>query len=453
MSRSSRFCTFLALLILGAPPVSVRAQNSPWAGNPVLQRAFTAGYGVNSAVEPVLTEYDTKVLAAIQPVIEKSRADAILSLEKYVDDKTNARFDLILANLLLEQQKMEPAIVLLQRAIKKFANFRAAHKNLAMAYLQTRRYPSALEHLSKAVQLGEADGAVMGLIGQCHLALENGPEAETAFRYAAFLQPTVVDWKRGAIASLIKQRRFPEAIGYLDAMIARDPDNREFLVQQAQLYSANEEHLKAAEVLEVLALDGRANGDDLLQLGDLYLHSALPRLAVRAYEQAAQKSDKFDRMVKAAEVMAGSNALTEAGELTTVLRGRFKEAAGVKVELKKRILKVDAKIAAARKSDDESIRILREITETDPLDGDAWLLLGKAHQDKKDAERAIFAYERAAALEASKPDANLRLAQIYAARQDYTKAIQLIEEAQRLKPRDNVARYLDQLRLIARSKG
>lgn len=406
---------------------------------------------MNTTIEPELTENDRKVLEAIQPVIEKSRGDAILSLEKYVDDKTNARFDLILANLQLEQQKIEPAVVRFQQAIKKFPNFRAAHKNLAMAYLQTRRYREALEHLSKAVQLGEADGAVMGLIGQCHLALENSTEAETAFRYAAFLQPTSLDWKRGAIASLIKQRRFPEAISYLDAMIARDPDNRDFFVQQAQIYSANEEHLKAAEILEILALDGRATGDDLLQLGDLYLHTTLPRLAVRAYEQAALKSDKYDRLVKAAEVMTGSGALTEAGDLSAALRSRFNEVT-VPVELKKRVLKVDAKLAAARKADEDSIKILRELTETDPLDGDAWLLLGKAYQDKKDPERAIFAYERAASIEAFKADANLRLAQIYVARQEFTKAIPLVEEAQRLKPRDSVARYLDQLRLIARSK-
>lgn len=449
MSTAPRLLRFLLL----ATPLSLCAQQAPWAGNPALQRAFVAGYGVNTAIEPDLSEIDRKVLEAIQPVIEKSRTDAIASLEKYVDDKTNARFDLILANLQLEQQKTEPAIALFQRAITKFPNFRAAHKNLAMAYLQTRRYPNALEHLSKVVQLGDADGAVMGLIGQCHLALENGVEAETAFRYAAFLQPAIIDWKRGSIAALIKQRRFAEAIGYLDAMIARDPDNREYLAQQAQIYTANDEHLKAAEVLEILALDGRASGDDLLQLGDLYLYKTLPRLAVRAYEQASLKSDKFDRLVKAAEVMAGSNALTEASQLTETLRGRFREAAGATVDLKKRVLKVDAKIAAARKSDEESIKILREITETDPLDGDAWLLLGKAYQDKKDVERAIFAYERAAAIEAFKADANLRLAQIYVARQEFSKAIPLVEESQRLKPRDSIARYLDQLRLIARSKG
>jgi tetratricopeptide (TPR) repeat protein len=451
MPPSSRLFPSLALACLCAQPLELRAQSAPWAGNPALQRSFVAGYGVNSAIEPNLSETDRKVLEAIQPVIEKSRADAILSLEKYVDDKTNARFDLILANLQLEQQKMEPAVLLFQQAIKKFPNFRAAHKNLALAFMQTRRYKDALEHLSKAVQLGEADGAVMGLIGQCHLALDNAPEAETAFRYAAFLQPSVIDWKRGAIAALIKQRRFPEAIGYLDAMIARDPDNREYLVQQAQIYSANEEHLKAAELLEILALDGRASGDDLLQLGDLYVHGALPRLAVRAYQQAALKSDKFDRLVKAAEVMTGSGALLEASELTGILRSRLSEAAAP-IELKKRVLKVDAKIAAARNSGEDSIKILRELTETDPLDGDAWLLLGKAYQDKKDPERAIFAYERAAAIEAFKPDANLRLAQIFVSRQEFAKAIPLVEEAQRLKPRDSVARYLDQLRLIARSK-
>jgi tetratricopeptide (TPR) repeat protein len=392
------------------------------------------------------------VLDAIQPLIEKSRADAIASLRKFVDEKSNARFDLILANLLLEQQRVDLAIPAFQRAVKKFPNFRAAHKNLALAFMQTRRYEQALEHFSRAVQLGEADGAIMGLLGQCHLALEHAPEAETAFRQAAFLQPSVLDWKRGAIGALIKQRRFAEAIGYLDALLARDPDNREFLLQQSQIHLANQENLKAAEILEVLALDGRATDEELLQLGDIYVNATLPRLAVRAYERAAEKTDKLERLVKAAEVLASGSMLAEAGTLSALLGERFKQGE-VPVDLRKRLLKVDARLAAARKADDESLRILDEITKADPLDGDAWMLLGKAHQDKGDPERAVFAYERAAAIEAFKPDANVRLAQILAAKREFEKAIQLIEEAQRLKPRDNVGRYLDQLRLIARSKG
>jgi tetratricopeptide (TPR) repeat protein len=444
--RTLRFLT--ALLAVAA----CAHGQAPWAGNAVLRQAFLAGYGVNSAIEPDLSEIDRRVLDALQPLIEKSRADAIASLRKFVDEKSNARFDLILANLLLEQQRVDLAVPAFQRAVKKFPNFRAAHKNLALAFMQTRRFEQALEHFSRAVQLGEADGAIMGLLGQCHLALDHAPEAETAFRQAAFLQPSVLDWKRGAIGALIKQRRFAEAIGYLDALLARDPDNREFLLQQAQIHLASQENMKAAEILEVLALDGRATDEELLQLGDIYVNAALPRLAVRAYERAAEKTDKLDRLVKAAEVLASGAMLAEAGTLSSLLRERFKQGE-VPVDLRKRLLKVDARLAAARKADDESLRILDEITKADPLDGDAWMLLGKAHQDQKDPERAAFAYERAAAIEAFKPDANVRLAQLHAAKREFEKAIQLIEEAQRLKPRDNVARYLDQLRLIARSKG
>lgn len=448
--HSLRFPALASALLLAAAPLS--HSQAPWAGNPVLRQAFLASYGVNTAIEPDLSETDRRVLDAIQPLIEKSRADAIASLRKFVDEKSNARFDLILANLLLEQQRVDLAIPAFQRAVKKFPNFRAAHKNLALAFMQTRRYEQALEHFSRAVQLGEADGAIMGLLGQCHLALEHAPEAETAFRQAAFLQPSVLDWKRGAIGALIKQRRFAEAIGYLDALLARDPDNREFLLQQSQIHLANQENLKAAEILEVLALDGRATDEELLQLGDIYVNATLPRLAVRAYERAAEKTDKLERLVKAAEVLASGSMLAEAGTLSALLGERFKQGE-VPVDLRKRLLKVDARLAAARKADDESLRILDEITKADPLDGDAWMLLGKAHQDKGDPERAVFAYERAAAIEAFKPDANVRLAQILAAKREFEKAIQLIEEAQRLKPRDNVGRYLDQLRLIARSKG
>jgi hypothetical protein len=47
----------------------------------------------------------------------------------------------------------------------------------------------------------------------------------------------------------------------------------------------------------------------------------------------------------------------------------------------------------------------------------------------------------------------VRLAELHAAKREFEKAIRFIEEAQRRMPRDTAARYLDQRRLMARSKG
>lgn len=438
----------LAFFLAGAAPVGASA---PWAGNPSLKRAFVAGYGVNSGVEPELSDEDKRVLDLIQPVIEQSREDAIRSLVKYVDDSTNARFDLILGNLYLEAQKLDLAIGSFGRAIKKFPDFRAAHKNLGVAYLQQQSAGNAIRHFTEAIRLGEGDGAMFGLLGQCYLSLGIAADAETAFRHASLLRPDSVEWKRGVIASLVRQGRIPDAISQVDAMLARDPDNPEYLSQQADLYAAAQNFSKAAEILELLALEGAAKPEQLFLLGDLYVNAKLPRLAVRAYARGMEVSEDVERVVKALEVMGGSGAIDEAGDLLEAVQAKAGENAPA--AFKTRLLRAKAKFAAARNNQEESAEVLKQITETDPLDGEAWMMLGKHYRDKEENERALFAYERAAALEDFKADANVRLAEIHAANKEYAKAVMLLEEAQRIKPREAIARYLDQLKLIVRSKG
>lgn len=439
------------LVFLSLTATLAIADPAPWADNPALKRAFLAGYGVNSAIEPTLSENDQKVLELLQSVIEKSREDAIKSLEKYADATTNARFDLILANLYLEARKMPQAIKAFNAAIEKFPNFRAAHKNLGLAYFQEQQPDRAIAHFARAVQLGEADAAMFGAMGQCHLTLGDGVAAETAFRYAAMLQPAVMEWRKGNIAALIRQGRIQDAIAQVDGLIAQDPENPEWLRQQSQLYTAAGDFLKSAELLELLALQGEANAEDLLQLGDIYVNQKIPGPAVRSYAGALQLGADPERAVKAAEVLGSTGALDEAEALVATVRAALGPEAVTAT--KNRLLRISARIATAKKADDQAAAILKEITDADPLDGDAWMLLGKYYQKKEEIERAIFAYERAAALEEFKADANIRLAQIHVGRQEFAKAIPLLEESQRIKPRDNIARYLDQVKLLAKSRG
>jgi Flp pilus assembly protein TadD len=100
----------------------------------------------------------------------------------------------------------------------------------------------------------------------------------------------------------------------------------------------------------------------------------------------------------------------------------------------------------------EAAEVLEEIVALDPLDGEALMLLGKHHVQQGEPDRAIFYYERAASLEAFEAEARIRHAQVLVGMARYAEAIPLLRRAQQVKPRDEIARYLDQVERIARSQ-
>jgi predicted Zn-dependent protease len=441
---------FLLLCCFG--PAALRAQypsSSELWNNPEFTKAFLGSYGVDPGLEPALSDEDRKVLNTLQTIISESRDTAIVELEGYVNDSTNARFDLILGNLYLEANNLPKAEENYRQAIVKFPNFRSVYRNLSLVAAQQQRFPEAAKYLVKTLELGDADPAVYGMLARCHLGAGDAVAAESAFRQAVLLEPGKKDWRQGLIASLIRQKKLVEATAALDEMIVRDPANVSLLQQQAQVYAAANNLPKAAECLEMVARRGAAKPEDLYQLGDIYLSSKQPIPAFNAYQRAfAADTALGEKAIKAIEVLVAYNNPAEAGQLAAQLESKLGSG-----PLKARLLRVKARLALQAGANAEAAALLRQVVDEDPLDGQGWMLLGKHYQDSGDSDQAVFAYERASSVETTKADAKIRLAQIAVAKNEYSKAVNLLEEALKITPRDSVARYLDQIRALARSKG
>src|SRR6185503_10091063 len=99
----------------------------------------------------------------------------------------------------------------------------------------------------------------------------------------------------------------------------------------------------------------------------------------------------------------------------------------------------------------ETAAVLEEIVALDPLDGEALMLLGQLYS-KNEPDKAIFYYERASSLEAFEVRAKTSHAQVLVAMERYSDAVPLLRRAQELKPREDIARYLEQVERIAKSK-
>lgn len=193
--------------------------------------------------------------------------------------------------------------------------------------------------------------------------------------------------------------------------------------------------------------------DSLQTLGDIYVSEDLPDLAARAYVRALDlvPEQPLARAVRAAETLAARGAMAHARAVIAhirALRGEQMDEAD-----RRKLLKLDARLGMAEGAGTaETARVLEEIVALDPLDGEALILLGQHHARANEPDRAIFYYERAASVEAFEASAKIHHAQVLVSLGRYGEAIPLLRRAQELQPRAEVARYLEQVERISKSR-
>jgi Flp pilus assembly protein TadD len=120
---------------------------------------------------------------------------------------------------------------------------------------------------------------------------------------------------------------------------------------------------------------------------------------------------------------------------------------------RRKLLKIEARLSMAEGAGSaETAAVLEEIIQLDPLDGEALMLLGQHYSRQNEPDKAIFYYERAASLEAFEANAKVRHAQILVGLGRYADALPLLRRAQEVKPRDDIARYLEQVERIVKAR-
>jgi tetratricopeptide (TPR) repeat protein len=236
-------------------------------------------------------------------------------------------------------------------------------------------------------------------------------------------------------------------------MIRKDPARVDYWLLQSGAYLGMKQPLKAAQNYEALDSVGLASAQMLNTLGDIYVNESVFDLAATAYLRALDRDEQgaMDRYLRDAEVLAARGAAVEAAQLVERVKARIGKDIGDGE--RKRILKLDARLAATRAAGgDEQRRLLEEIVALDPLDGEALILLGQSHAGAGDVEKACFLYERAAGIEKYEAEAKLRMAQCLVRSGRYKDAVPLLKRTLELKPREDVSRYLEQVERVARTK-
>jgi tetratricopeptide (TPR) repeat protein len=421
--------------------------------DPGFQKQFIGAYGINADVEPRVSPDEVKILEKIRPLMADKLPQAEAALVKAMKPDCSAILDYTLGSIDFQQEKMADALACYRRAVDKFPSFRRAWRNVGLIHARNGAYDDAIHAFTRMIELGGGDSYSYGLLGFAYASKQDYQAAEAAYRNALLLQPDNTEWRLGLTRCVFKQDKFEDAAALLDVLIERFPDKTDFWLLQAQTYLGMKQPLRAAEDLEALVLLDKASADTLQTLGDIYVTENLPDLASRAYLRMidADAKQPVSRPMRAAEMLAARGALSQAHRVTAHVHDMFDTT--MNDAERRKLLKLDARLSMAEGADsDDTANVLEEIVKLDPLDGEALMLLGQHYARHNAPDRAIFDYERAESIEAFEANARIRHAQLLVSLGRYGDAIPLLRRAQELKPREDVARYLEQVERIAKAK-
>lgn len=419
--------------------------------DPEWQKRFLGSYGFLSGVEP---EINTSELEMLREVIELMKVDtraAQAMLAQGVSANSSAALDFILANLEFQNGELESARKHYESALKKFPDFRRAHKNLGLLRVQANELAGATEHLTRAIELGDRDGRTYGLLGYCYVNLENYVAAEAAYRNAVLAEPDTRDWQLGLARSLLAMEKYKEAAALFSSLIEKDPENGTYWMLQANAFLGLNEPLKAAVNLEAARLLGKADIQSLILLGDIYMNDGDADLAREAYLDVVkmdEKAEHFRAAQRAAELLVRVGANADAAALVQSIERRYGKRLDADQQLE--LMTLQAKLARAQGRPDEAARILETIVQRDGTRGEALLELARYHRDVGNKQKAVLMLERAQNLEDFEYEALVEHAQLEVGERHYDRAANLLRQATRIRSEPRVERFLAQVEEAAR---
>jgi tetratricopeptide (TPR) repeat protein len=450
------------------PPLPVASPNSPhtadpskWSeaaralwSDPAFQRKFQESYAASTDIEPTVTASEREQLAKIIPLKAEGKLDdAARLLQRSRGPAASPVFDFLLGNVYLEREQLDAAIAAYRVAVRKKDNFRRAWQNLGQAYIRKgeEHLPKAKVALTRVIELGGGDVRTYGALGFAHFAVEDYLAAETAFRMAILLDPKELVWKVSLARSLLKQERFAEVAALCRRLIADEPARHRLWLLQAHAHLGLRQPARAAECFEFVDSLGKSTAASLNALGDIYVNEELFDVAVDRYlrAMAAAPNQVPRRAMRAARVLARRGPPAETKQLVQHIESAFRDQ--LTREDRKELLRLRARLAMKEGAGEEEVRVLEEIVAMDPTDGDALIQLGQYYSSRNQDAKAILYFQRAAGLKAYTADANVYHAEVLVKQGKLDEALPLLRRAQKIKPRENVQKYLEEVARAAKA--
>ncbi len=348
---------------------------------------------------------DAREISELAP--DDARAHALMAAEQYrLENFAGARTEvrraldldpgnneamLVLARVLIAEDKHNKAIEILQKATEKYPDNVSFYLMQVQSHLETGNR-EAIEDIYLALVERFPQNAVFKLaLVNLYLEDEDIDRAEQLLEEVVRADPDDVNEKIRLVGFKNRFRSFDDAVALAKSYIAKDKDEHRFRFLLAELYEGNGERDQAIAVYENIV------ADDGLQPNGLEARGKIALLELRAgnRERAIRLVDEILEQDKANE-----NAL--------LLRAGFQMSDG---------------------NFDDAVVSLRTVLRDNPESVKALGLLGQAYEAQGSGELALESYGKAYQLSPGTPLIANRFAQNLIRQRKYDKASELLHQS------------------------
>lgn len=410
--------------------------------SPEFRARFFGSYGINSAIEPTLTQVERPLYESIAPHLKDNPEKAIQLALKGINSKSNAAFDFLIGSLYYSQQDYEQAKRYLLEAIEKFPDFRRAHRNLSLIYVLQQDYAAAIPHLLNVIKLGGGDDQSYSMLGYSYLNEEQYQSALSAYHNARMFAPDSKDIRRGEAQCLLVLQQLDAAIALFDELITENPEEQDYWLLQANAYLAQQRLEDAIANLEIAHIIAPSSWETHKLLADLYTNKNMPIYALQNYKASitANPNVAAKKAFQPLRQLVERGLYIEAADYLNHLEITLKSPLDADQQLEKQVF--SAKLEIKTGDPTNGVRQLEEVLETNPLNADALLALADYQFEAENYEEAAFYFERAQSIPEAQIQALVGLARTNVQQSRFTEAISYLEQAQSFEPRKDIERFL-----------
>ncbi len=448
---AAALCAWLSFASPVGAQVPVELTREFWR-DPVFVDRFLGTYGTLSGAEPRVSAEEAELFKQLSEIIPTNPAQALQMLSQAITPESSAALLFIRANLHFQMGNLNNAAADYRESIRRFPDFRRAHKNLGLIQLREGNLEAAKNSLGRAVELGEGDGRTFGLLGYAYFSLDEYLAAENAYRQALMLDSGNQDWTIGLAQTLMALGRYETAGALMEGLLKKNPENTQYWLFLVNVNLSLERPVEAASILEILRLRGQADNNNLELLGRIYLNQEDFSLALGVFDELLARTDDLpnvDVPLQAASLFLRYGAMDEAASLMKQVETKYGESLDREQRLK--IWTLRAQWARATDRSELAAELLEKILAEDPANGGAILELARYRADEGEMEKAYLLIERATRLTDTRAEAFQLQGQLLVKEGKYREAVEALESAYQLKSDDNRLRdYLAEVRRAAR---
>lgn len=432
------------------------AQSYPYAINdwkePGFKKRFLGSYGVSSSIQPELNVDSYNLAEGVYSLMDTPQL-AVDYINQGVETmktqgvKPSPGINFLKGNLYYEMGKLELATKEYIEALTEFPTYKNAYMNLGLTFMEMGKEEDALPMLLKAVEFGANESQTHGLIGFCYLNQGLYGSAEVSFQTALTFDPRYEPWRMGLLNSLILQQRFDEAVPMAEELLYLNPGDATHWRNMASLYMRNGAFEKAISHFEGAHRLGGAVFESREQLSYLYFNMKLFGEAAREFQSAIGLAEGYEQLQKA---MAFCVRLSVAGEYESVrllvaeIESRSSEV-GVPVDSwSLQFLRAGTLMDEERYEEVEDS--LKALLKERPSSGEVALYLARVYKETDRDALAVTYFEIAEKSKESAYQAYFEHGTLLIGQRRIGEALIKFEQAQRISPRDSLARYIERLR-------